>query len=166
MRICLKRFSYVPKSPPQKALDQYHLIQRWYRIDSVVGSSLQNYRQKPREKIRRILVAVICGGRLLVMMPLNKMLTISPTQKHPVQFVCTTTSWPFARFLTSRLSSLTSRTVAIIIICVSPPVEKYRTESSYAPFFRPASVGHRFPRQFFPSFCFSCVWSPTFIIAG
>lgn len=61
-------------------------------------------------------VAVICGGRLFVMMPPKKIPRISPAEKHRARSVFTTTSCPFSRSLTSRLFVRTSRTCAIIVI--------------------------------------------------
>ena len=80
------------------------------------------YRQRPREKMRRIRIAVICGGMLRVITPLYKMLTLSPTQNRLAVSVCTMTSCGMEISLTSKLFALTSRTIAIIRIIFTPPV--------------------------------------------
>lgn len=59
---------------------------------SRAGIGCQAIQQHPREGIRLIQVAEICGGMLIVIAPLNSIQTRSPGQKRQAQEVWTTTS--------------------------------------------------------------------------
>ena len=75
------------------------------------------------EEIFVMQAAVSCGGKLMVMMPLNRIHTSSPGQKRCGCGVFTTASCPVQWSHTSSVFSRTSLTVAFIVFvkCFSPP---------------------------------------------
>lgn len=79
-----------------------------------------------------IQVALICGGMLIVIIPLNVMQIRSPTQKQHASCVCTTTSCDVLQSRTSRLQLQTCRTTATIAVCKVDSMVAYLQFKSYA----------------------------------
>ena len=111
-------------SPVCLVLSIKFIYKRGAAIFSVTAPRLIGfiYRQRPLEKIRRIRIALICGGILRVITPLNQMAILSPIQNRLAVLVRTITFCPVARSLTSKLPARTSRTIASISISVAPPI--------------------------------------------